>query len=125
MKLKINEIVSLSEAIKNIIDDTDTTISPLMKFKLLGILKAIIPYVENFEIIKNDAIRKYGKTDENGNISVSAEDKESYEQFIKEIEPAYLYEVDVDIKKLSPEEIFGAKLPTRYLLALYSIIDGE
>lgn len=125
MKLKINEIVSLSETIKAIIDDTDTTISPLMKFKLLGILKAIIPYAENFEIIKNDAICKYGKADENGNISVSAEDKESYELFVKEIEPALLYEVDVDIKKLSPEEIFGEKLPTKFLLALYNIIDGE
>ena len=50
IKLKLGEVLNLNQILKIIIDDSESKIDSLLKFKLLGIMKSIEPLIQNFEI---------------------------------------------------------------------------
>ena len=123
MTTKLSTILELNNTLKSIIDNTDIKIDHLLKFKLLGVAKSIETPIINFEIIKNDKIREYGQEDKDGNISISKEDTETIEKFTKDLDTILNSDVDVNIQKLKPTDIFDKGLPIEYLLRLYSIIE--
>ena len=61
MKIKLGIVLDLNAMLKAIIDNTELKIDSLLKFKLLGILKNIEIPVNNFEAVRNEKIREYGK----------------------------------------------------------------
>lgn len=124
-KIRLAEILSINAAIKAIIDNESLEVSPLLKFKLLGIMKCLEPFIMNYETVKNEAVRKYGKTDENGNIEVSPKDSESWKAFMEELNPVINSEADVELTPLKPEEIFNSGVTSDYLMKLYSIIGNS
>ena len=121
-KIKLMEILNINSVIKAIIDNERLEVSPLLKFKLLGIMKSFEPYIMNYETVKNDAIRKYGKTDDKGNIEVSPHDDELWKAFMEEMNPIINSEEAVELTPLKPEEIFNSGVPSDYLMKLYSVI---
>ena len=123
MKIKLGTVLDLNAMLKAIIDNTELKIDSLLKFKLLGILKNIEIPVNNFETIRNEKIREYGKENDEGNIGISADDTESMEKFTKDMNEVINSDVEVNIQKLKAVDVFDKGLPAEYLVGLYPIIE--
>ena len=127
MKIKLGNILEINNVLKSIIDNTELKIDALFKFKLLGIMKSFEIPIANFEVIRNDKIKEYGKEleDENGNksIGIDANDKDTIVKFSEDINKVIESEVDVNIEKLKAIDVFDKGLPTEYLVKLYPIIE--
>ena len=127
MKIKLGNILEINNVLKSIIDNTELKIDALFKFKLLGIMKSFEIPVTNFEVIRNDKIREYGKEleDENGNsiFGIDETDEESMNKFRDDINKMIDSDVEVSIKKLKSSEVFNKGLPADYLVGLYNIIE--
>ena len=123
MKIKLGIVLELNNMLKAIIDNTELKIDSLLKFKLLGILKNIEIPVNNFESVRNEKIREYGKENDEGNIGISADDTESMEKFTKDMNEVINSNVEVNIQKLKVNDVFDKGLPAEYLVGLYSIIE--
>lgn len=127
MKIKLGNILEINNVLKSIIDNTELKIDALFKFKLLGIMKNIEVPIANFEVIRNEKIKEYGKEleDENGNksIGIDANDKDAIVKFSEDINKVIESEVDVNIEKLKAIDVFDKGLPTEYLVKLYPIIE--
>ena len=123
MKIKLGTVLDLNAMLKAIIDNTELKIDSLLKFKLLGILKNIEIPVNNFEAVRNEKIREYGKENDEGNIGISADDTESMEKFTNDLNEVINSDVEVNIQKLKAVDVFDKGLPAEYLVGLYSIIE--
>ena len=123
MKIKLGTVLDLNAMLKVIIDNTELKIDSLLKFKLLGILKNIEIPVNNFEAVRNEKIREYGKENDEGNIGISADDTESMEKFTNDLNEVINSDVEVNIQKLKAVDVFDKGLPAEYLVGLYSIIE--
>lgn len=123
MKIKLSELLNINNLLKTIIDNNNVKIDPLFKFKLLGIMKNIESDVINFETIRNEKIREYGKADEEGNIRILTEDEDSMKKFTDDMNSVVNSDVDVNFSKLKPVDVFDRGLPAEYLVGLYSIIE--
>ena len=127
MKIKLGNVLEINNVLKLIIDNTELKIDALFKFKLLGIMKSFEIPIANFEVIRNEKIKEYGKEleDENGNksIGISVDDKEAIAKFSEDINKVIDSEVDVSIEKLKAIDVFDKGLPTEYLVKLYPIIE--
>lgn len=123
INLKLGEVLNLNQVLKAVIDDTESKIDALLKFKLLGIMKAIEPFVQNFEIIRNEKINEYGKKTDDGHVQISVNDKEKIEKFNEDINKLINNEVSVNINKFKPSDIFDKGLKAEYLIGLYPFIE--
>ena len=127
MKIKLGNILEINNVLKSIIDSTELKIDALFKFKLLGIMKNLEVPIANFNVIRDEKIKEYGKEteDENGNksIGISVDDKEAIANFSDDINKVIESEVDINIEKLKAIDVFDKGLPTEYLVKLYPIIE--
>ena len=127
MKIKLGNVLEINNVLKSIIDNTELKIDALFKFKLLGIMKNIEVPIANFEVIRNEKIKEYGKEleDENGNksIGIGVDDKDAIAKFSEDINKVIDSEVDINIEKLKAIDVFDKGLPTEYLVKLYPIIE--
>lgn len=123
MKIKLGNILEINNVLKSIIDNTELKIDVLFKFKLLGIMKSFEIPIANFETIRNEKIREYGKENEDGNISISNDDKDAIEKFTKDLNKIIESDIEVNIQKLKPTDVFDKGLPADYLVRLYPIIE--
>lgn len=123
--MKLNYIITLNTIMENLINNVQG-ITPSLKFKFLGIMRELSPHVNNFETIRNDLVRKYGKTDEQGMIKVEKEDTENFNKFNEEFDK-FVSETDVDIDvnklKIKAADIFDKGVPANYLTLLYDLIE--
>ena len=125
--MKLKDILNLNQILKMIIDNSGLNIDALFKFKLLGTMKNIEVPVNNFDIIRNEKIKEYGKEteDENGNksIGIDTTDEESMKKFSNDLNKILDSDVEVNIQKLKPSDVFDKGLPAEYLVGLYPIIE--
>ena len=127
MKIKLGNVLEINNVLKQIIDNTELKIDALFKFRLLGIMKNLEVPIANFNVIRDEKIKEYGKEleDENGNksIGIDANDKDAIAKFSEDINKVIDSEVDVNIEKLKAIDVFDKGLPTEYLVKLYPIIE--
>ena len=86
-------------------------------------MKSIEPFVQNFELIRNEKINEYGEKTDDGRVQISAEDKEKFEKFNDDINKLINDEVSVSITKFKPADIFDKGLKVEYLIGLYPLIE--
>ena len=127
MKIKLGNVLEINNVLKQIIDNSELKIDALFKFRLLGIMKNLEVPIANFNVIRDEKIKEYGKEleDENGNksIGIDANDKDAITKFSKDINKVIDSEVEVNIEKLKAIDVFDKGLPTEYLVKLYPIIE--
>lgn len=121
--LKLSDLLNLNQTLKLIIDDSETKIDSLFKFKLLGIMKSIESHVSSFEIIRNEKINEYGKETENGNIGIPPDDQDAIKKFNEDLMEVINSEVSININKLKSNEVFDKGVKAEYLIGLYPIIE--
>lgn len=122
IKLKMNDILTIYNVIKTIIDDSQAKSDVVLKFKLLGIMKVMEPHIANFEVIQSEKIMEYGKKKEDGNYQIPKEDTEAIEKFKAAIKPILESEITLCIDALTPDDIFNKGVRAEYLSGLYPII---
>ena len=126
MKIKLGNVLEINNVLKQIIDNTELKIDALFKFRLLGIMKNLEVPIANFNVIRDEKIKEYGKEleDENGNksIGIDANDKDAIAKFSEDINKVIESEVDININKLKSVDVFDKGLPADYLVGLYPII---
>lgn len=122
IKLKLGEVININQTLKEIVDG-DTKLDPLFKFRLLGIMKAMEGHVANFDVIRNDKIREYGTTDENGNVSIPNDNKEALSKFFNDINGIATTDVTVMMDKLKVEDVIKYISGSDNLLKLYPIME--
>ena len=127
MKIKLGNVLEINNVLKSIIDNTELKIDALFKFRLLGIMKNLEVPIANFNVIRDEKIKEYGKEleDENGNksIGIDANDKDAIAKFSEDINKVIDSEVDINIEKLKAIDVFDKGLSTEYLVKLYPIIE--
>ena len=127
MKIKLGNVLEINNVLKQIIDNSELKIDALFKFRLLGIMKNLEVQITNFNVIRDEKIKEYGKEleDENGNtsIGIDANDKDAIAKFSKDINKVIDSEIDVNIEKLKAIDVFDKGLPADYLVGLYPIIE--
>lgn len=106
-----------------IIDSDTLKVNALFKFKLLGIMKELEPNIANFEIIKNEKVKEYGKESEDGRFMIQQDDQEAFENFSSDMSSILDEAVEINISILKPDEVFDKGVPAEYLLGIYKIID--
>ncbi len=121
--LKLSDVLNLNQTLRAIIDDNNTKVDALLKFKLLGIMKGLKNHIDNFEIIRNEKINEYGEKTEDGNIRISVEDKEAIQKFNDDLMKVINSEVSVNIARLKVSEVFDRGVKAEYLVGLYPIIE--
>lgn len=124
VKLKLIDVLNINNILKEIIDnDKESKIDVVLKFKILGILKSLGTPLENIEVIRNEKIKKYGKEDDNGQISIAEDDQEARQKYSDDMNKVFQSEISLNIQKLKAEEVFKADIPVDYLVVLYPIIE--
>ncbi len=123
IKLTLGEILNLNHALKLIIDDTQTTIDSVFKFKLLGIMKSLEAHVANFETIRNEKINEYGEQAEDGSVSIPSDNKEAIQKFNDNLLKLINSKVTVNITKFKASDVFDKGVKAEYLIELYPIIE--
>lgn len=118
------DVLNIHETIRQIIE-TETETDYRLKFRLLGILHELDNPVKNFQRIRNEKIREYGKEDEEGNISIDPKDTDTLEQFNQDMQKLLLEEIHVTISRLQASDVFDSGLDTRYLVELYPVMEAE
>lgn len=119
-KLELYKVININEVLKTIIDK-DTDVNCILKFKLLGIMKTLEPMVSNFELVKNEKIREYGKENENGQIGINKEeDPESFKKFHKDIKE--LLSTTVEVDTINASDVIDRGIPADALVNLYDLI---
>lgn len=122
-KLELYKVINANEILKRIIDNKDLNINCISKFKLLGIMKELEPVVANFEFVKNEKIKEYGKEDENGQVSINPEEEpEMFKKYQEEIQELLSTAVKVDTIKAA--DVIDKDIPADALVAIYDLI-GE
>ena len=119
---KLKDIVRLNIALKMILNNNNLGIDKSLKFKLLGVMKDIETPVANFENARVEKVKEYGKENKDGDFSISKDDIESMKKFKNDIDNILDSNVEVDIHKLKPNDVFDKCLSTDFLMALYPII---
>lgn len=122
-KLKLSELLHLNQTLKLIIDDTETSVDSLFKFKLLGIMKSIEPYVANFETIRNEKINEYGEETEDGRVGISPDNADAIRKFNEDLSKVINSEISVNLSMLKSDEVFGKGVKAEYLIGLYPVIE--
>lgn len=137
--MKTRDILKYNDVIKNIIDNV-TEVSSLVKFKFLGMLKQFEPIVNNYEMVRNELINKYGKPDNNGTIGIFLPQKEDYKsdeefnsamkeyediisELNKELDKILNEDITINIKKFKAEDIMSIGIPADFLMVLYDLIE--
>lgn len=137
--MKVKEILNYNRIIKQIIDN-EKSVSALVKFKLLGLVKQFQPIVADYETIREEKISEYGTTNDQGIIGIFTpkeedfETKEDFEKamvqydetikaFYADLDSILESESDIKIKKFKADEIMNTGLPSECLLAIYNLIE--
>lgn len=120
--LKLATILSVNDALKQVIDD-ETVTDVALKFKLLTIAKALENPVVHFELLRNQKIKEFGQEDAQGTIAIDVRDSTAMQSFRKAMETLMDTEVTLSLTKLKSREVFNKGLSPEALVGLYEIME--
>lgn len=122
-EITIQRAIEVYYVLKGIIDNTTYNIDSLCKFKLLGLMKCLQSYVNDFDVIKNELIVKYGKEKDDGQFFVDKDDTDTIKKINEELTPVLNNKVTPNVDLFKPEDIFDKGIPSEYMISLYEFIE--
>lgn len=124
MKLSTKKLLEINAGVTCVIDQPVKELPTVFKFRLLGIKKSLEPHVANFNMIRDDLVRKYGKKSEDGMTYLNdKEDPEEFKKFSKELDDILSVETEVDICKIKAEEVFDLQIASDDLVKMYDVLE--
>ncbi len=126
IKLKLSDLLLINNALEKILNSHSSSgMDALFQFKILGILKELERHVSNFNLIRNEKIKEYGKPGEDGEISIPPEDSQAVQKFHDDLIPILDSEISVALEPLEPKDVFSKNLDAKILLALYPLMESK
>ena len=121
MKLTNGAIYDIRESVQKFSNAKGRT-----AFVLFRALRKLQEEIQDCENQKNELIKKYGKENEDGSISISQDDKEASQKFFSEFGPILNFEIDVELPLMSEADfsaLYNVDAPNATMND-YAIIDA-
>ena len=126
--MKLYEATNIYEITKGIIENKDSDITSLSKFKLLGIIRSFSGIYTDYEQTRQDLVKKYGepvlddKGNETGNIEIK-KDSENMDKFIEEMNVLRNQNIDVEFTSMTVDELFSLGLSAELYTIFMPIVE--
>jgi hypothetical protein len=126
--MKLYEATNIYEITKGIIENNDSNITSLSKFKLLGIIRSFSGIYTDYDQTRQDLIRKYGEPvlDDEGNKTGNIEikkDSENMDKFIEEMNILRNQNIDVEFTSMTVDELFSLGLSAELYTIFMPIVE--
>lgn len=126
--LKLYEATNIYEITKGIIENNDSNITSLSKFKLLGIIRSFSGIYTDYDQTRQDLIRKYGEPvlDDEGNKTGNIEikkDSENMDKFVEEMNILRNQNIDVEFTSMTVDELFSLGLSAELYTIFIPIVE--
>nr|DAX07452.1 MAG TPA: Protein of unknown function (DUF1617) [Bacteriophage sp.] len=113
--MKLYEATNIYEITKGIIENNDSNITSLSKFKLLGIIRSFSGIYTDYDQTRQDLVKKYGEPvlDDEGNKTGNIEikkDSENMDKFVEEMNVLRNQNIDVEFTSMTVDELFSLGL---------------
>lgn len=114
--------ISQAEIIKSVLETMLET-KGIVGYKIARNLRMINEELIEYENVKRELFRKYGR--ENNNQLIIDRDGENYPLFLGELKPYQEQEVEFDFKKITEEELAESGLSANQMMFLMEYFEGE
>lgn len=126
--MKLYEATNIYEITKGIIENNDSNITSLSKFKLLGIIRSFSGIYTDYDQTRQDLIRKYGEPvlDDEGNKTGNIEikkDSENMDEFVEEMNILRNQNIDVEFTSMTVDELFSLGLSAELYTIFMPIVE--
>lgn len=126
--MKLYEATNIYEITKGIIENNDSNITSLSKFKLLGIIRSFSGIYTDYDQTRQDLVRKYGEPvlDDEGNKTGNIEikkDSENMDKFVEEMNILRNQNIDVEFTSMTVDELFSLGLSAELYTIFIPIVE--
>lgn len=126
--MKLYEATNIYEITKGIIENNDSNITSLSKFKLLSIIRSFSGIYTDYDQTRQDLIRKYGEPvlDDEGNKTGNIEikkDSENMDKFVEEMNILRNQNIDVEFTSMTVDELFSLGLSAELYTIFMPIVE--
>lgn len=126
--MKLYEATNIYEITKGIIENNDSNITSLSKFKLLGIIRSFSGIYTDYDQTRQDLIRKYGEPvlDDEGNKTGNIEikkDSENMDKFVEEMNILRNQNIDMEFTSMTVDELFSLGLSAELYTIFIPIVE--
>jgi hypothetical protein len=126
--MKLYEATNIYEITKGIIENKDSNITSLSKFKLLGIIRSFSGIYTDYEQTRQDLVKKYGEPvldkegNKTGNIEIK-KDSENMDKFVEEMNVLRNQNIDVEFTSMTVDELFSLGLSAELYTIFVPIVE--
>lgn len=126
--MKLYEVTNIYEITKGIIENNDSNITSLSKFKLLGIIRSFSGIYTDYDQTRQDLVKKYGEPvlddegNETGNIEIK-KDSENIDKFVEEMNILRNQNIDVEFTSMTVDELFSLGLSAESYTIFMPIVE--
>lgn len=126
--MKLYEATNIYEITKGIIENNDSNITSLSKFKLLGIIRNFSGIYTDYDQTRQDLVKKYGEPvlddegNETGNIEIK-KDSENMDKFVEEMNVLRNQNIDVEFTSMTVDELFSLGLSAELYTIFVPIVE--
>lgn len=126
--MKLYEATNIYEITKGIIENNDSNITSLSKFKLLGIIRSFSGIYTDYDQTRQDLVKKYGEPvlDDEGNKTGNIEikkDSENMDKFVEEMNILRNQNIDVEFTSMTVDELFSLGLSAELYTIFMPIVE--
>nr|DAU01311.1 MAG TPA: Protein of unknown function (DUF1617) [Caudoviricetes sp.] len=126
--MKLYEATNIYEITKGIIENKDSDITSLSKFKLLGIIRSFSGIYTDYDQTRQDLVKKYGEPvldnegNKTGNIEIK-KDSENMDKFVEEMNVLRNQNIDVEFTSMTVDELFNLGLSAELYTIFMPIVE--
>lgn len=126
--MKLYEATNIYEITKGIIENKDSDITSLSKFKLLGIIRSFSGIYTDYDQTRKDLVKKYGEPvldnegNKTGNIEIK-KDSENMDKFVEEMNVLRNQNIDVEFTSMTVDELFNLGLSAELYTIFMPIVE--
>lgn len=126
--MKLYEATNIYEITKGIIENKDSDITSISKFRLLGIIRSFSGIYTDYEQTRQDLVKKYGEPvldkegNKTGNIEIK-KDSENMDKFVEEMNVLRNQNIDVEFTSMTVDELFSLGLSAELYTIFVPIVE--
>lgn len=126
--MKLYEATNIYEITKGIIENKDSDITSLSKFKLLNIIRSFSGIYTDYDQTRQDLVKKYGEPvldnegNKTGNIEIK-KDSENMDKFVEEMNVLRNQNIDVEFTSMTVDELFNLGLSAELYTIFMPIVE--
>lgn len=126
--MKLYEATNIYEITKGIIENKDSDITSISKFRLLGIIRSFSGIYTDYEQTRQDLVKKYGEPvldkegNKTGNIEIK-KDSENMDKFVEEMNVLRNQNIDVEFTSMTVDELFSLGLSAELYTIFVPVVE--